>query len=72
MTGKVKICGECGGEEFTAFTKETLLAGGKVEVHNLSGVRCALCGEVDLDDDSHERYGQACDALVLARVDIVM
>jgi HTH-type transcriptional regulator/antitoxin MqsA len=65
MTSK-PICGACGGRNLVTFANETL----RVEdtpVHKLSGLRCADCGEIFLDDASQERYVKVSDSLVLAK-----
>lgn len=62
-----QICGECGSKRLAAFSGEALTAGQDVLVHNLSGLRCADCGEIYLDKDSQERFAAAGDALVLAQ-----
>jgi HTH-type transcriptional regulator/antitoxin MqsA len=46
-------------------THEVVFRDLKTAVEDLSGWRCAACGEVEFDDDSAERYAAAGDALVL-------
>ena len=67
MTSKVEICGECGGKAFTSFTGETFVLDGVTTLPDLSGERCDSCGEVYFDRESHNRYADASNALVLAR-----
>lgn len=67
MNPNEKICGECGDTTLRAFSGETFTVGGETEVHGISGLRCATCGEVYLDHESQYRYVQASNALVLAR-----
>lgn len=62
----MKTCGECGSRHLVAFAHETLLAG-STRVADLSGVRCADCGETYLDADSQARYAAALDVAVLAQ-----
>jgi HTH-type transcriptional regulator/antitoxin MqsA len=52
----------------TRFEGETFTiehAGMESKVENLSGWRCAACGEVEFDAESARRYAAAGDALVL-------
>jgi HTH-type transcriptional regulator/antitoxin MqsA len=52
----------------TRFADETFVIerdGMKATVPNLSGWRCASCGEVEFDADSARRYAAAGDQLVL-------
>ncbi len=67
MTGKMKICGACGGRKFAAFSGEAFTVGGATLVQGLSGERCASCGEVYFDAGSQRQYADASDAWVLAR-----
>lgn len=63
------VCGECGGSEVTKVTDIALPISvrgmGNLIVKGLSGVRCA-CGEVELDEQSQDRYANAGDELVMA------
>lgn len=63
------MCGECGGSELRKQTDIALTISvrgmGNLTVTGLSGVRCA-CGEVELDEESQERYAQAGDEFVIA------
>lgn len=64
-----KFCGECGSKKLTRFSGEAVPLHDGTLVADLSGTRCAECGEVYLDDASHARYAAAGDARVLARRD---
>jgi len=63
----MKICGACGGKSLSAFKNESIPLSDGSLVHGLNGMRCNQCGELWLDGDSHEQYGAASDAAVLAR-----
>ena len=57
------------GTEMVPFSGETHRVdyrGATAEVEGLSGFRCPVCGEVEYDADSAERYAAAGDTLVLA------
>jgi HTH-type transcriptional regulator/antitoxin MqsA len=64
MTMIAKICAECGGNHLVRFKGESLPLHDGTLVSGLSGVRCADCDEVYLDDASHARYVAASDAQV--------
>jgi len=65
-----RICLSCDtGAEMAPFSGETHsidYRGATVDVEGLSGFRCPVCGEIEYDADSAERYAAAGDALVLA------
>ena len=61
-------CAECGTDGMARFDGEMSRVehrGLSTEVRALSGWRCASCGEVEFDEESARRYGQAGDDLVL-------
>lgn len=51
---------------FAGETHQVDYRGATAEVEDLSGFRCPVCGEIEYDADSAERYAAAGDALVLA------
>jgi HTH-type transcriptional regulator/antitoxin MqsA len=61
-----KFCAECGAKKLTKFKNESVPLHNGTLVKGLSGWRCAECGEIDLDDASLERFGEAGDAAILA------
>lgn len=63
------FCAECGSKKLIRFNDESIPLHDGTEVPGLSGVRCAECGEVYLDDVSHARYAAAGDARVHAQRD---
>lgn len=67
MAEKLKICGVCGAQQFTAVTDETFVVGGVTPLTGLCGERCGSCGEVYFDPESQARYADASNALVMAR-----
>ncbi len=62
-------CLSCGSKKpmirFEGETFEIEYAGSTARVHDLSGWRCASCGEVEVDANSARRYAAAGDELVL-------
>jgi HTH-type transcriptional regulator/antitoxin MqsA len=62
-----KICAECGSGKLTRFADESVPLHDGTQVAGLSGVRCADCGEIYLDEASQARFVAAGDTLVLAR-----
>lgn len=64
-----RVCLSCDtGAEMVPFSGETHRVdyrGTSVEVEGLSGFRCPVCGEIEYDAESAERYAAAGDALVL-------
>jgi HTH-type transcriptional regulator / antitoxin MqsA len=65
-----RMCANCEDHsEMQAFSGETHIVefrGASAVVENLSGFRCAACGEVEFDAQSAERYATAGDALIMA------
>ncbi len=65
-----RICLSCdAGADMVPFSGETHQVdyrGATTEVEGLSGFRCPVCGEIEYDAESAERYAAAGDALVLA------
>lgn len=62
-------CGSCGAAEMVSFCGESLTVDYRdrqATVENLSGFRCALCGEIEFEPESAVRYAEAGDALVFA------
>ncbi len=61
------MCCDSGAEMF-AFSNETHRIehhGLDIEIEGLSGFRCPVCGEIEFDGESAERYAEASDALML-------
>jgi len=61
------FCAECGGKKLVRFKNESVPLNDGTPVEGLSGARCALCGEIHLDDASHARFAAAGNAAVLAQ-----
>jgi len=61
-----EFCGACGGKTLTPFFKEAIALHNGEKIPDLSGKRCADCGEVWLDDASHAKFAAAGNAAVLA------
>lgn len=65
-----RICANCDDHsEMQAFSGETHVVdfrGASAVVESLSGFRCPICGEVEFDEESAERYAAAGDALIMA------
>lgn len=63
------ICMCCdSGAKMSAFSNETHRIehhGLVIEIEGLSGFRCPVCGEIEFDGESADRYAEASDALVL-------
>ena len=62
----ISTCAECGGKTLVPFVNEAVALFDGQPVEGLSGLRCAQCAEVYLDEASQARYVQASDARVLA------
>ncbi|WP_137130436.1 type II toxin-antitoxin system MqsA family antitoxin [Rhizobium sp. FY34] len=64
----IRSCICCGTAllPFAGETHQVDYQGASVAVADLSGFRCASCGEIEFDEDSAERYAAAGDMLVLA------
>jgi HTH-type transcriptional regulator/antitoxin MqsA len=63
-----RSCPTCGAANLQRFSGETMdIAHGElgVEVIDLSGWRCSMCGEVEFEPESARRYAQASDELAL-------
>lgn len=63
-----RFCGECGSRDLHHFINENFRIehGGRAEnVPGLNGWRCRLCGEVEFEPESMDRYAQVSDTLVL-------
>jgi HTH-type transcriptional regulator/antitoxin MqsA len=66
----IRQCGACGARETTPFRNETFTiehADMSASVDDLSGWRCAACGEVEFDEASGQRYAQVDDRLAAMR-----
>ena len=63
---QISTCAECGSKDLVPFVNEAVALFDGVQVEGLSGLRCAQCAEVYLDEASQARYVQASDARVLA------
>lgn len=65
---KICVCCEHGAAmvPFAAETHEVTAQDASIQVDSLSGWRCPVCGEIEFDRASAERYAAAGDALVLA------
>lgn len=66
---RTRFCAECGSKKLIRFNGESIPLHDGTEVPGLSGVRCAECGEVYLDDASHARFAAAGDARIRAQRD---
>jgi HTH-type transcriptional regulator/antitoxin MqsA len=64
----VRSCANCGLPNALHFEDETFSIGQDelfTEIKNVSGWRCATCGEIEFDSRSAQRYAAAGDDIVL-------